>query len=414
VSESIYEHAFPNGLVLLAEPMSWLESVAFTFSVPAGSVDDPASRCGLGSFTCEMVMRGAGERDNHHLIQDLDGLGVERGESVSDAHTRFSGATVAANLPGAVSLYADILRRPHLPAEQLEAARQVLIQELRAVEDEPSQKVMIELRRRHFPEPWGRPPQGEMEAVQSTSLDDVHGYFSRFYRPNGTIVGVAGRFDWEALKDLVGRLLGDWQPRPAAAPVEGRPGKNYDHLPFDSAQTQIGIAYPAVPYRHPDYYRAWGGVGVLSGGMSSRLFTEVREKRGLCYSVYASYHTLLDRGAVFCYAGTAAERAQETLDVILGELARLAKGVEPHELTRLKARIKSALIMQQESSSARSSSIARDWYYLGCVRTLEEISRRVDELTCESINHYLEEHPPSDFTVVTLGPSELEVPGGVS
>jgi predicted Zn-dependent peptidase len=414
VSESIYKHTFPNGLVLLAEPMSWLESVAFTFSVPAGSVDDPAPRSGLASFTCEMVMRGAGERDNHHLIQDLDSLGIERGESVSDAHTRFSGATVAANLPGAVSLYADILRRPHLPAEQLEAARQVLIQELRAVEDEPSQKVMIELRRRHFPEPWGRPSHGEMEAVEKTSLDDIRGYFARSYRPNGAIVGVAGRFDWEALRDLVGRLLGDWQPQPAAGPVEGPPGRKYDHLPFDSNQTQIGIAYPAVPYRHPDYYRAWGGVGVLSGGMSSRLFTEVREKRGLCYSVYASYHTLLDRGAVFCYAGTTAQRAQETLDVMLGELARLAKGVEPHELNRLKARIKSALIMQQESSAARSSSIARDWYYLGCVRTLEEINRRVDELTCESINQYLEEHPPSDFTVVTLGPSELEVPGGVS
>ena len=179
MSEAIYKHAFPNGLVLLAEPMSWLESVAFTFSVPAGSVDDPASRCGLASFTCEMVMRGAGERDNHHLIQDLDSLGVERGESVSDAHTRFSGATVAANLPGAVSLYADILRRPHLPAEQLEAARQVLIQELRAVEDEPSQKVMIELRRRHFPEPWGRPSQGENGERGS----DVAGRHPRLFRP---------------------------------------------------------------------------------------------------------------------------------------------------------------------------------------------------------------------------------------
>ena len=100
--------------------------------------------------------------------------------------------------------------------------------------------------------------------------------------------------------------------------------------------------------------------------------------------------------------------------MMLGELARLAKGVEPHELKRLKARIKSALIMQQESSSARSSSIARDWYYLGCVRTLDEVSRRVDELTCESINQYLAEHPPSDFTMVTLGPHALEVPVGVS
>lgn len=414
MSDAIYRHTFPNGLVLLAEPMGWLESAAFTLSVPTGSTDDPPPRLGLGSFTCEMVMRGAGSRDNRRLTEDLDNLGVERGESVSDANTRFSGATMAANLPGALAIYADILRRPHLPEDQLEPSRQGMLQELRAIEDEPSQKVMIELRRRHYPEPWGRPSQGEVAAVEETTLDDIRRYFEHGFRPNGATVGVAGRFDWEQLKGLVGTLLGDWEPQPAPEVVEGPPGKKHDHLPFESNQTQIGVAYSSIPYRHPDYYQAWGGVGVLSGGMSSRLFTEVREKRGLCYSVYASYHTLLDRGGVFCYAGTSADRAQETLDVLIGELVRLAKGIEPHELQRLKARIKSALIMQQESSSARSSSLVRDWYYLGCVRTLEEIGRRVDELTCESINHYLAEHPPADFTVLTLGPRELEVPVGVS
>lgn len=117
---------------------------------------------------------------------------------------------------------------------------------------------------------------------------------------------------------------------------------------------------------------------------------------------------------MFCYAGTSADRAQETLDVTLAELNRLAQGVQADELDRLKARIKAALIMQQESSSARSSAVARDWYHLGRVRTLEEVERLIDGLTCESINAYLAEHPPGDFTIVTLGPRELEVPVGVS
>src|SRR5205823_14701076 len=160
-------------------------------------------------------------------------------------------------------------------------------------------------------------------------------------------------------------------------------------LEQDSNQTQIGIAYDSVPYRHADYFAAWGAVGVLSGGMSSRLFTEVRERRGLCYSVYATYHTLRDLGSVLCYAGTSAERAQETLDVTLGELARLADGVEQNEIDRLKARIKSSLIMQQESSSARSSSVARDWYHLGRVRTLDEVGALVDALSARSISDYL-------------------------
>jgi predicted Zn-dependent peptidase len=165
-----------------------------------------------------------------------------------------------------------------------------------------------------------------------------------------------------------------------------------------------------VPYRHPDYFLASGAVGVLSGGMSSRLFTEVREKRGLCYTVFASHHTQRDRACVLCYAGTSAERAQETLDVTLGELHRLAGGILPDELTRLKARVKSGLIMQGESSAARAGAVARDWYHLGQARTLAELGRLVDALSVPDINEYLEENPPKDFTVVTLGPAQLQMP----
>ena len=144
-------------------------------------------------------------------------------------------------------------------------------------------------------------------------------------------------------------------PRQADEPADGKRGATVDHLHHESNQTQIGIAYDSVPYRHPDYFRAFGTVGVLSGGMSARLFTEVREKRGLCYTVFASHHTQRDRACVLCYAGTSADRAQETLDVTVAELNRLAKGILPDELARLKARVKSGLIMQGESSSARAA-----------------------------------------------------------
>ncbi len=409
MKQPISSHTYPNGLVLVAEPMDELQSAAFTFLAPAGCAYDPADRGGLSGFTCEMALRGAGERDNRQFILDLDNLGVERAESVSSTHTSYSGATLAENLPAALAIYADLLRRPHLPADQLEAGRLAMLQELRAVEDEPSQKVMIELRRRHYPDPWGRPTQGDQKALEATAIDDIRPHFARCYRPNGTILGVAGRVDWPRLKDLVGELLGDWTPGGDDEVRESPAGVRYEHLRHDSHQTQIGIAFPSVPYRHRDYFQAWGAVGVLSGGMSARLFTEVRERRGLCYSVYATHHTLWHRGAVFCYAGTGADRAQETLDVTLSELRRLAKGIEETELSRLKARIKSALIMQHESSSGRSSSLARDWYHLGYARTLEEVGRLIDGLSARSINAYLAEHPPADFTVTTLGPRALEV-----
>ncbi len=414
VSKTIHSHVFPNGLVLLGESMPWLESAAFTLLVPAGCAHDACGLGGLSSFTCEMMLRGSGSRDSRQFIEDLDNLGVERSESVLDAHTRYGGAALAANFPAALAIFADLVRRPHLPEDQLEAGRLVMFQELRAVEDEPADKVMIELRRRHYPTPWGQPSQGEQDSLEKIGIDDIRGYFERHYRPNGTILGVAGQFEWERLVDLAGELLGDWEPADGMVIVDTPQPRRHVHLPFETNQTQIGIAYDSVPYRHPDYFQAWGAVGVLSGGMSARLFTEVRERRGLCYSVYASYHTLLNLGGVFCYAGTSADRAQETLDVTLGELKRLAEGIQPQELDRLKARIKSALIMQQESSFARSGAIARDWYHLGTVRSMAEIERLIGDLTCESINAYLAEHPPADFTTVTLGPRALEVPHGVS
>ena len=409
MTSAVLSHTLDNGLTLVAEPIDSLESAAFSFLLPSGCCYDPKERSGLAGLTCEMSLRGAGSRDSRKFIEDLEALGVEKGESVTDAHASYRGATLAKSLLPALELYADLILRPKFPADQLEPARQVALQELRAIEDEPSQRVMLELRRRQYPFPFGRSSHGEQAAVETISLDEIRRFHETFYQPTGAILGVAGRFEWEILKSQVGKLFANWKPKAAPQQKMEHRAEPVAHVPHESHQTQIGIAFDSVPYRDPDYFQAWGAVGVLSGGSSSRLFTEVREKRGLCYSVYASQHSLRDRGSVLCYAGTSAERAQETLDVTLGELQRIAAGIEATELQRLKARIKSALIMQQESSSSRSSSIAHDHYHLGRVRSLDEVSAIIDQLSCDSINAYLVKNPPRDFRVVTLGPAELKV-----
>jgi predicted Zn-dependent peptidase len=287
------------------------------------------------------------------------------------------------------------------------------LQELRAIDDEPSHKLMIELRRRQYPDPWGRSSHGEDAALRAATIDDVRTFHAQHYRPENTILAVAGNFDWRRLCDEVENQFGDWQPGGAPEPStgNGRPASN--HIAFQSNQSHVGVAFATIPYKHPDYFQAWAAVGVLSSGSSSRLFTEVREKRGLCYTVYASLHTQRDRASVLCYAGTTAERAQETLDVMVSELRRLSAGIEQSELNRLKARIKSSLIMQQESTSARSGSLARDWYHLGRARTLDEVGQLVDALSAETINAFLKQNPPRELLVVTLGPQPLEMPKGI-
>ena len=143
------------------------------------------------------------------------------------------------------------------------------------MEDEPAQKVMIELRRRHYPEPWGRPAQGEQKALEATTIADIRRQFQRYYRPNGTILGVAGRFDWPRLKDLVGELFGDWPPGQPDAIDESPAAGRYQHLPYDSQQTQIGIAYDSVPYRAS---RLFPGVG--RGGRAERRHERPAVHRG--------------------------------------------------------------------------------------------------------------------------------------
>ncbi len=409
MAQEVYHHTFENGLTLLAERMEHVRSAALNFLVPAGYVYDPPERLGTATLLADMLTRGAGSRDSRELTLALDALGLDRDESPGPMHMRFWGATLARSLPAALEIYADVLRRPMLPPEELDAVKALALQDLQGLEDEPRQKVFIELRRRHFPPPLGRDRRGTPEGIDAVTPESLAAQHARLFQPRGTILSVAGNVEWAPLRDLVGRLFADWKPNPPPPlRLEAAPG-GQAHLEKETEQTQIAIAYPSVPFGDPDYYAAQGAVHVLSGGMGARLFTEVREKRGLCYAVSASYQTFKELACVLCYAGTKNERAQETLDVTLGELLRLQEGVEQEEVERVQAGLKSSLIMQEESTSARAGALASDWYYLGRVRSLDEIQQAVQALTPARIVEHLRRHPPKDFTIVTLGPSPLKI-----
>jgi predicted Zn-dependent peptidase len=409
VPQDVYHHTFANGLTVLAERMEHVRSAALNFLVPAGCVYDPPARRGLASVLSELITRGAGSRNSRELSLALDSLGLDRDESVGSMHMRFWGATLSRNLPAALEIYADILRRPHLPEDEIDPVKALAFQDLQSLEDEPRQKVLVELRQLHYPPPLGQDRRGTVEDLESLAAQDIQSHYQKHFQPNGMIISVAGNIQWEPIRDLVGRLFGDWQGTDGAALKLGeRPGKR-SHISKDTTQTQIALAFASVPIGYPDYYAALGAVNVLSGGMSARLFTEVREKRGLCYSVWASYQTFKDRASVLCYAGTTNERAQETLDVTLGELKRLKDGIEVEEVERVQAGLKSSLIMQEESTSARAGSLSSDWYYLGRVRSFDEIQAAINALTPAGIIEHLHRYPPDDFTIVTLGPKPLQV-----
>jgi predicted Zn-dependent peptidase len=389
--------------------MEHVRSAALNVLVPAGSVYDPPEQLGLGAMLADLITRGAGLRDSRQLTLALDNLGLDRSESVGSLHTRFYGATLARNLPAALEIYADIIRRPHLPDEEMTAVRSLALQDLQGLEDEPRQKVLIELRKRHYPAPLSNDRRGTVAGVHAVTSESIRAHYRRHFRPAGMIMSVAGNIDWEPLREQVGRLFGDWRGEPVLPITAGPSRSGTDHVEKDTTQTQIGIAYPSIPIGHADYYAALGAVNVLSGGMSSRLFTHVREERGLCYSVWATYQTFKDRASVIAYAGTTVERAQETLDVTLRELKRLRDGIEDDELERVRAGLKSSLIMAEESTSSRAGSLASDWYYLGRVRSTEEIQKEIDGLSPRAILEHVDRYPAKDFCIVTLGPHSLKI-----
>lgn len=409
-NQDVRTRLLDNGLVLLLQPMPAVQSAALSLMVPAGSVYEAPGRNGTASMLCDLLTRGAGDQDNREFTTALDDLGVQRHESVGIEHLVFSAATISHNLSDTLRLYADLALRPRLPEEEIEPVRLGVAQSLQAIEDEPRQKVMLELRRRCWESPWGLPSDGQLEHLPEIGLDDLRELYENGFRPNGSILGIAGRFDPDRVTALVEALFGRWEGGRVPTIETSPPGPPVDHLPHESTQTQIGIAYPGIPYRDPDYYAAWASVSILSGGSSSRLWDEVREKRGLVYSVYATLTSLKDRGEVLCYAGTTTERAQETIDVIFAELERLGEGIAEDELERCKARAKTALVMQQESTIARAGAIARDWHHLGRIKPLEEVRAAVDELTTETVLEYVHAHPPSEFKVVTIGTEAPRVP----
>ncbi|MFV0444583.1 MAG: M16 family metallopeptidase [Planctomycetaceae bacterium] len=397
------------GVTLLVEPMSDVQSAAYSILVPAGTVYEPNGANGAAAVLADIVTRGAGNYDSRELNDRFDRMGVQRSEVNGWHFLSFNGALLPGHLSASLELYADVLLRAHLPADELEAAVVGVEQSLRAMEDEPQRKVFVEVRRSTYDDPWGRPPEGTLSELPNITPEVIRGIYDSGFRPNGTIIGVAGRVDAERVRRQLDELLTDWQPQGEAILKPGPRQPSVRHISHDSAQTHVGLAWEAAPFGHPDYYAAWAAANILGGSSSSRLFTEVRERRGLCYSVATSLNSVLDQGRIFAYVGTTTERAQETLDVTISEIAKMNQGIERGELERCQANAKSALVMQQESTSARASSIARDWFYLGRVQTLAEVHEQVQSLTVDQVQDYLRRQQPGEMTLITVGSQPLRI-----
>ena len=409
--EKFDKYVLKNGMVVIGEPMAGVDSVAFGFMLPAGAALLPEGCCGAGSVIADWIFRGAGDKNSRQLGDALDGLGLHRASSVSSSHIGIGAALEASNLAEALGLYADIILRPSLQREQFELARQLAIDGVLALDDEPRQKVMLKLREQFYPSPLGRSAVGEIEDLKALTAEKTKQIIKNNFNPSQTFFTIAGKYDFDKVRQQIENLFETEQavsrvPYPVHRTTKaGR----YTHINNDGAQVHIGLMTETLEPPDEDYYNARVAVSVLSGGMSTRLFTEVREKRGLCYAIGAQYHGLKDAAGIACYAGTTPEKSQETLEVIMAEFNRLCEGISEEEIERAKIGLKASLILQSESSSSRAGAIGGDYYMLGRIRSLDEIKNKIEQTTTESVLTFLRNNKFKDFTVVTIGPTQVTV-----
>ncbi|OHB61161.1 MAG: hypothetical protein A2167_04820 [Planctomycetes bacterium RBG_13_46_10] len=409
MGEHLDKHTLKNGMIILGEPMEAVKSVAFNFMLPAGAAVLAEGFCGAGNVIADWIFRGAGNKNSRQLNDALDGLGIHRAESIGSSHITIGAVLESDNLAQALDLYADIIQKPRLEKDQFELAKQLAIEEVHALDDEPRHKVMLKLREQFYPHPLGRSTFGNLDELKNLTAEKTQEIVKNNFNLSQTIFSVAGKYDFNAVcRQMEEKFETRNSKFEIPTPPAFGPGESaYGHIDEDCAQVHIGIMTGTVTPASNDYYNMRMAVSVLSGGMSARLFTEVREKRGLCYAIGARYHGLKDAAGIMCYAGTTPDKAQETLDCVISEFNRLGEGIGEEEIERAKVGLKSVLILQSESSSSRAGSIGYDYYMLGRVRSLDEINDKIESTFVDSVLDFLRKNKFKDFTVVTIGPKEL-------
>jgi predicted Zn-dependent peptidase len=377
-----------------------------------GSRDEEPAQGGISHFIEHMAFKGTARRDALAIARELDRLGGLANAFTSKETTCFHARTLADHLPDITDLLNDIFLHPAYNAAELERERQVILQEICAVEDTPDELVHVLFGLNYWPEhPLGRPVLGNAESVGAISRQDLVDYLAASYAPANLVVAAVGDLEHERFVELMA-------PELSLLPVS--PGRNHRQPPAaraglavhhrDSEQVHIAMGAPGPAVTDPDRFAAALLNVILGGNMSSRLFQEVREKRGLAYAVYSYLSTYSDAGMFGVYMGVAPGRSPEALKVVRAEMARLA--VEPvgaEELEHAKEHTKGSILLGAESPDSRMFRLARNEFNFGRDVPLEEVVAKIEEVTVQDLTRVAARClDPSLLGITVLGPADAD------
>ena len=407
-----YYHRLPNGLEMIGQLMPSLNSLAFGVQLNAAVINEPGDKLGLAHLFEYMLFQGTKEKDARALNEAFESLGARKGASTGLETAQVWAQIVHTKFDDTLALIAELLQTSTFPKDELEQMRNIVLQEIRRRDDEPLSRI-FELVRTHFyaGTALARPLLGTSESVRGLQRYDLRQFWKERYQPNNMLFAIAGKFDWEHVVAQIEKRFGGWQgnaaPSPEQIPV---PASHIALEHLEGQQEHLALMVPFPTFTDPDYYPALVLSEVLGGNMASRLFVEVREKRGLVYTVSATQSSNKHIGGLRIYAGTRPDQARECFEVIVNELRKLEKeGITSDELERAKIQLKSETVMRGEGSGARMGAIARTWWFERKVHTTQEVKEAIDAVTHERILALLQRYPLlHPLTVAAIGPLSQE------
>jgi predicted Zn-dependent peptidase len=374
-----------TGLTVVTDAMPHLETASLGVWVGAGSRDEEPGEHGISHLLEHMAFKGTSRRSARQIAEEIEAVGGDINAATSVETTAYYARVLRNDLPLALDVLSDILTDPTFDPDELAREQNVIVQEIGACEDTPDDMVFEYLQETAFPgQPVGRSILGTPATVRGFNPKTLRAYLARNYRGPDMVVAAAGAVDHARVVDEVERRYaafnGPAAPQPQPAHFSG--GARIE--PRELEQAHVALALQGVSQRDPSLHSLQVFTSVLGGGMSSRLFQEVREQRGLCYAIYSFHVPYFDTGMFGLYAGTDAADVSELMQVVVDEIAATAETLTETEVARAKAQMKTGLLMALESSGARIEQLARQMLAYGRPIPLEEIVAKVDAVTVES------------------------------
>jgi hypothetical protein len=411
MEEPIQVTTLPNGLTVVTERMERVETVSIGAYVAAGSRNETAAENGVSHFLEHMAFKGTQTRTAAAIAEEIENVGGHINAYTAREQTAYYVKLLKEDTALGVDIIGDILTHSTFEPEELERERSVILQEIGQANDTPDDIIFDHFQATAYPDQsLGRAVLGSADVIKSMPRTTLTGYMARHYARQNIVVAATGKLHHAEILDLVQKHFAD---------LPGQAPSRFDSSAYkggvfqeerDLDQVHIVLGFPSVGSTDPDYYPTILMSTLLGGGMSSRLFQEIREKRGLVYSIYSFASPFKDGGLFGIYAGTGESEAAELMPVVLQELRGVQAHVTEPELARARAQLKSSLLMSQESTGSRCEQLARQMQTYGRVIPTEETLAKINAVTTEDIRRAAARHFRGAPTLATMGPAE-NVPG---